>query len=319
MDAREVSSMTTAYERSLAYSMCTLDAIRARLRGLPISDGTVVLVCGSYARREASQHSDVDFFVVTENTKNRSRIINDVSSTIKGITPNEPSKDGAFGGTVDPSELLENIGGDKDDNANITRRILFLLEGEWLYNEMGLAQFRRDILDRYIGSELTDRQLALFLLNDIIRYYRTVAVDYEYKTFESDNPKPWAIRNIKLVFSRKLLYASGIFSIGMTVDHARDKKIEVLEKLFGLPVVERMQTICGESSMERVLQSYNTFLSKLEDVEVRNKLICLKRSERQDPTFREIKNEGHHFTRELMKLFENTFDATHPIRRAVIF
>ena len=159
----------------------------------------------------------------------------------------------------------------------------------------------------------------MFLLNDIIRYYRTVAVDYEFKTTEQANPKPWAIRNIKLVFSRKLLYTSGLFSVAMTVDRTRDKKVEILEDLFAIPVLERMTSICGRANMERVLESYNRFLENLEDVEVRKHLEKLKKSEREDPDFRELKDEGHHFTRELLRLFENTFDSTHPIRRAVVF
>ena len=67
-----------------------------------------------------------------------------------------------------------------------------------------LYDLRREILERYVANEIADHQLALFLLNDIIRYYRTVAVDYEFKTIENEDPKPWALRNIKLVFSRKL-------------------------------------------------------------------------------------------------------------------
>ena len=65
--------------------------------------------------------------------------------------------------------------------------------------------------------------------------------------------------------------------------------------------------------------SYNRFLENLEDVEIRRHLEKLKKSEREDPRFRELKDEGHHFTRDLLKLFENTFDSTHPIRRAVVF
>ena len=91
----------------------------------------------------------------------------------------------------------------------------------------------------------------------IIRYYRTIAVDYEFKISGNSNQKPWAIRNIKLVFSRKLLYASGLFSIAMTADRARDEKIEILEDLFGRPVMKRMIAICGKARMEPVLASYN--------------------------------------------------------------
>ena len=216
-------------------------------------------------------------------------------------------------------EILGNIGGDDDDNRNITRRMLFLLEGEWLFNESEFRSFRRKILEKYIHESMTDHQLALFLLNDIIRYYRTVAVDYEFKISDNESSKPWAIRNIKLVFSRKLLYASGLFSIAMTADRARDEKIEILESLFELPVMDRMMAICGSAKMDPVLASYNRFLSVLEDSTDRRHLETLEKSNREDSRFRHIKNEGHHFTRELLKVFESTFDSTHPIRRAVVF
>src|SRR5260370_15731830 len=133
----------------------------------------------------------------------------------------------------------------------------------------GLRAIRRQILERYIGSGISDHQLALFLLNDIIRYYRTMAVDYEFKTGEGPTPKPWGIRNIKLVFSRKLLYASGLFSVAMTADRASEQKIEILEKLFDLPVIDRMTEICGRANMSTVLSSYNYFLELLSDEQVR--------------------------------------------------
>jgi len=197
--------------------------------------------------------------------------------------------------------------------------MLFLLEGEWLANPIGLKAIRRSILERYIGPKISDHQLALFLLNDIIRYYRTIAVDYEFKTGEGPTPKPWGIRNIKLVFSRKLLYASGLFSVAKTADHAWEEKIEILESLFELPVIDRMIKICGRPRMDTLLRSYDHFLSRLEDPTVREKLKSLKRDDRDDLLFRNLKNEGHNFTRELMKLFEATFDSTHPIHRAVVF
>ena len=310
--------MTTAYERSSKFTENKLDEIRKRLKALPLG-GAVVLVCGSFARREASAQSDIDYVIVPDDTETDPDLNECVRSEIRSIVSNSPSEDGPFVGPVKRSKILAKIGGDDDSNKNITRRILLLLEGEWLFNKEELRSFRREILEHYIQKGMTDHQLALFLLNDIIRYYRTVAVDYEFKTSGNGEPKPWAIRNIKLVFSRKLLYASGLFSIAMTADRARDEKIEILEGLFDRPVMERMIKICGKAAMESVLTSYNFFLEKLEDPETRKSLETLDIENRDDSTFREIKNEGHHFTRELLKLFESTFDSTHPIHRAVIF
>ena len=310
--------MTTAYERSFEYTEHKLDEVRSRLGELSLGDA-VVLVYGSYARREASRQSDIDYVIVSDGTETDSDLSQRVRSEVAGIVPNSPSQGGAFGKRVNRCEILANIGGDNDSNQNITRRILLLLEGEWLFNKEGLRGFRREILERYIGEGMTDHQLALFLLNDIIRYYRTVAVDYEFKISGNGTPKPLAIRNVKLVFSRKLLYASGLFSIAMTADRARDEKIEILEDLFNRPVMERMKAICGEARMGPAVGSYNRFLDILGDRAKRKHLETLDRSKRDDERFREIKNEGHHFTRELLKLFESTFDSTHPIRRAVVF
>ena len=144
-----------------------------------------------------------------------------------------------------------------------------------------------------------------------------MAVDFEFKTYEVG--KPWAIRNIKLMFSRKLLYESGLFSVAMTADAAADEKKQRLEYLFDLLVIDRMIEITGKPQVAQVLSCYNYFLEKLQDKEFRSHLNSLPRENRQDVKFRELKNEGHHFTRHILALFENTFGSVHPIRKAVIF
>jgi hypothetical protein len=309
-----------AIDRAKKYSKEKLNDLRANLSGLVPPD-EVVLTCGSYARCEASEHSDIDFFIIAQEHGSNGqttdpKVVDLIRAAINKIVPVEPAEGGAFAAVEFREALLQNIGGENDSNHKITRRMLILLEGEWLFNQGGLKRARRQILERYIGDGMTDHQLALFLLNDIIRYYRTMCVDYEFKTSEGE--KPWGIRNIKLVFSRKLLYLSGLFSVAMTADLARDRKIETLERLFDMPVIDRMIEICGRAKMEAVLASYDHFLDRMEDASVRQKLKELKTSERNDLLFRELKNEGHHFTRELLKLFESTFDSTHPIRRAVM-
>ena len=293
--------MTTAYERSKIYSIAQIEQIRKNLLSLSGS-GILVLTCGSYARREASKESDLDYFVVGNNGDKAAETVDRVRNKINKVVLIPPATDGAFAKFVNWTEMLECIGGDNDSNSHITRRMLFLLEGEWLFNEDRFHEFRREMLQRYIQQNLADHQLALFLLNDIIRYYRTIAVDYEYKISGSVN-KPWAIRNIKLVFSRKLLYASGLFSVANTVDRTSHEKIQMIDRLFRLPVIDRMIEICGENNMRKILESYNIFLEVLEEKDLRNHLEILPIAEKEDANFRRIKNEGHRFTRELMILF----------------
>jgi predicted nucleotidyltransferase len=308
-----------AIDDAKQYSEQKLAQLRKALRDVVPKDEMIV-INGSYARREASAGSDIDFYILTRGDAAEPKWAKAVRQKIAKIVPIEPAEGGAFARVEPRDTLLRNIGGENDDNQNLTRRMLLLLEGEWLSNEEGLKDVRRQILERYIADGMTDHQLALFLLNDIVRYYRTMAVDYEFKTVETSKAKPWGIRNIKLVFSRKLLYASGLFSVAMTADRTREQKISILQRLFDLPVIDRMKEICGNAGTERVLASYNHFLSRLEDVAVRDHLKSLSTaSGRQDELFRELKNEGHNFTRELLKLFEGTFDSTHPIRRAIIF
>jgi hypothetical protein len=308
-----------AIERAKMYSEERLGLLRTAIKDLVPAD-EMVIINGSFARREASIGSDIDFYIVTRGEETSTPAWAEVAKdAIAAIVPISPAEGGAFAQVERLDTLLRNIGGEYDNNHNLTRRMLLLLEGEWLFNETGLKDIRRKILERYIADGITDHQLALFLLNDVVRYYRTMAVDYEFKTVETSDVKPWGIRNIKLIFSRKLLYASGLFSVAMTADRTRSHKISELEMLFDVPVIDRMIKICGVSDAENVLQSYDHFLSKLENEEIRSHLKRLDRDGRSDPIFRELKNEGHHFTRELLKLFERTFDTTHPIRKAIIF
>ena len=283
----------------------------------PAKGNGTVLVCGSYARREAAGSSDVDYFLVTEEEDEREDSIEAIKKAVDRLGLKAPSQGGSFAKKVTRQSIIQNIGGAEDSNDNITQRMLLLLEGDWLFNEEGFRGFRRKILRKYLGADIPDHQVALFLLNDIIRYWRTICVDYEYKTTEEE--KPWAIRNVKLVFSRKLLYASGLFSVALTADMSIKRKMERLEELFDLRPLDRVVHICGTATTREMLRCYDVFLESISDDKKRRHLESLEKDNRDDPLFREIKNEGHQFTLELLKLFETTFHSTHPIRRAIIY
>lgn len=308
--------MTTAYIRSKAYSDEKLTALRqALVEQLPLS--AIAITYGSYARREASKESDIDYLIVDDLGSGTPPYMDAIKDAINPIVPIEPSSDGHFGAYMNKDAIITNIGGDGDTNQTLTRRLLLLLEGEWLYNEAGFKELRRRLISKYLDNITDSHQLALFLLNDIIRYWRTMTVDYMYKI--DGDKKPWAIRNIKLMFSRKLMYASGLFSIAMTADRSKNAKIQILEKLFDMPAIDRMMHICGSDNFSKALGSYNFFLEKMEMPDVRNNLKLVEKGDHNNVTFRELKDEGHHFTRELLKLLETSFHSTHPIHRAVLF
>ncbi len=97
-----------------------------------------------------------------------------------------------------------------------------------------------------------------------------MTVDYMYKTTE--DTKPWGIRNMKLIFSRKLMYASGLFSVGLTADKSEQAKLEFLTEIFSIPALERITEICGGNEAMRIRKSYDFFLQYMEVAENRRKI-----------------------------------------------
>ena len=307
------------YKETKEFSDQKLKELRAKLPTI-VPKGELVVTCGSYARREAVSDSDLDFFSVSNSASEEPDWFIGVKKAATDIGARPPSSGGAFSAVIPTSELLKNYGGSQDTNETITRRMLYLLEGEFLTEKDAFIDLRRQIIDKYVSNTPRDHQLAFYLLNDVIRYWRTIAVDYAQKTQGDDKPKPWAIRNVKLVFSRKMIYASGLFTVALTADRRATAKSEILESLLSMTPIERIQYVCGDAQSKRLFEIYDMFLERMADKEVRSHLETLPLERRiEDPVFRDIKNEGHYFSRELMGLFHRTFHTSHAIHMAVVF
>ena len=127
-------------------------------------DNLLVGINGSYARREATVNSDIDLFIIaTDGDVCNAKIYQEkFSQILKKSDFILPAKGGVFEHPLGVEEIMK-IGGINDDNTNITRRTLLLLEGEWIFNEKGFYKLRRKILKKYIPKDLACDKIYMFL------------------------------------------------------------------------------------------------------------------------------------------------------------
>jgi hypothetical protein len=101
-------------------------------------------------------------------------------------------------------ELVHLIGGEADSNRNTTRRILLLLESRGMVDDDRVRdRVVRNILKRYLQEDLGyhafhdwKRRVPRFLLNDIVRFWRTMTVDYATKvSVRPRAPRVGAVRD----------------------------------------------------------------------------------------------------------------------------
>ena len=274
----------------------------------------LVGVNGSYARREATKGSDIDYFFLATN--------NDISSLRERQTAFEdfvrmhtnlqlPASDGVFAEPLPVNDICR-IGGQGDSNVTLTRRMLLLLEGEWLFNESGFHDVRSRLLEKYLYDQPGEDKICMFLLNDIIRYWRTICVDLEQKIY-ADN-KPREIRLIKLRFSRMLLYASGVLAIGQGHGLRYEDKKRSLNALLAKHPIDRIQFIAREAAAP-VLDLYAEFLKALGTPDIRDSLAD---EGRNSLVFEDLRHKAGRFRDDLHHLFQNHLEDDNPSIRALL-
>lgn len=305
-----------------SYSEKIVNDLKAELGSCEKLDKNLgIVVTGSFGRDEASEESDMDWFIISVDDLSEDKI-NLIQSVVAEIinkyVSNNVGNTGTFGGVVTKSEILENFGGDRDSNQSFTRRILYLLESKWLLNEALYTEVKTDILKKYIKDDSPDDGINRFMLNDVIRYYRTICTDYEFKVHESG--KSWGVRKIKLKFSRKLLYFSGLITIASTINYTRDEKIEKTLALLALSPLDRIEHLVGADFFTKILSYYELFLQEISKPDVRRELESVDRLARHKSLkYRELKNMSHHFGLALEHCLQSEFTSSHPIHAAIVF
>lgn len=296
------------------------------------SDDTSVVVSGSLGREEFTPGSDIDWMLLLDGIADPSHhfLFLAAKRRIAALAPERTGREGTFEAMVSSHDLIHNIGGEDDTNLNLTRRLLLLVESRPVGRSMAIERVTKNILKRYLledlsfwrGTSVDHHHIPHFLLNDFARLWRTFAVDFAYK-FRSRSGEGWAIRNIKLRMSRKLLYVAGLLAcFRCNLDpEFRDvpwgdesKRHDILDAVYSvfsdrpLDIVAAfvMQHEHMKSTAVSLFTAYDEFLGILLNSEQREHLKVLEAGQ-QDALYERARDISHRFRKAVLDLF---FDET---------
>lgn len=277
-----------------SYTEASLEAKRRELSAFGENRDLAVIMFGSWGRGELSGGSDDDWALLVEGAA-RDDLEERLAQLEGAVGDGErrPGAQGAFGAPVFSEDLIENIGLDEDRNQNLTRRILLILESVPITNPDLHGKVRDRVLEVYLDQSIKDFRPPRFFLNDIVRYWRTLCVDFVGKERREPGGEKWAIRNAKLRTSRKMLFASGLLPVLLAARFNREQIRGYLrEQLSLLPSDRIAEAFLEYGAIDaglRTFRAYDHWLGILADADLRAELAALPREDAHNSRlFREV-------------------------------
>jgi predicted nucleotidyltransferase len=303
---------------------------KVRVLGDLASEDAAIIVYGSIGRAEVTEDSDVDWTLLIDGPSDpqHSQLVSTVADRLVALGLKRPGRTDTFGVVANSHDLVLNIAGPQDTNENLTRRILLLFESVAITSPLVRTRVIANVVDRYVTydvvaprAEPPRRIIPHFLLNDVVRYWRTMASDYAAKMWERQN-EGWGLRNIKLRFSRKLIFIAGLLTCfsfeldppseaeAIRQDQANQsvRLATFIRNRLDQPPLELLATILlrmkHDEVARKLLASYDRFLGILLDPEKREELKELKITDAlQSNVWQEARRASHDFRDAVEALF----------------
>lgn len=300
------SSIKKNYNHSKEVTEQLVSKLSEKIDLADTSDISAVIF-GSYARLDASPVSDLDhLIVVRKDDTDQTKLKEALASTLTELNIPMPNPDGVFNGEVVTESLIENVGSFSDDYRTMSQRLLFLLESRQIFGQRLYDELIADLL-RFYGKDVVDdpRKNYVFLLNDLIRYFRTICVNYAYT--KSTDEKKWPLRNVKLRHSRVVMYASLIAMLGVLSTYRGADINERLREFIVLTPLQRLHRAyleAGDTGFYKIAGYYDVFLSHLNNGDTRKALTEISYDDRYSHTeFIVLKTNSDALSAELSRFF----------------
>jgi hypothetical protein len=261
-----------------------------------IAEGSAcVYATGSGGRGEMSERSDLDIFIVQYRDKANSlsnldeirlkaRLI-EASRTLKF---EDFSGDGEYVKTYDVKrDLIDKLGTRHDDYENVlTARLLLLLESQAILNEVLYKETIGALVANYWRDYPKNSAsfLPVFLMNDILRFWKTLCLNYEERTGDAktdlhEDPPTEDLKargkrrlhNYKLKYSRMLTcYSAIIYLMAVNKRDGGTVAPEVAMEMVTTSPTQRLERVAEidkttSTLVETILASYASFLKVCEE------------------------------------------------------
>jgi hypothetical protein len=287
--------------RARAITTRRLGERRELFASRPRDADVAIVLLGSWGRREVTSGSDDDYMVLVHGPR-RDDVrpsVDEVSGWLRHdpVATRAPGRENVFGELVFSGELIDNVGLDRDTNSNLTRRSLLMLESVAVAGEDAHEAARRAVVESYLSDTIKDFRPPRFLLNDLMRYWRTIGVDFVAKD-RTRHGQGWGLRNAKLRTSRKLLFASGLLPVLRCHEQRTDAMPGFMIAQFALAPADRLaDAFLRYQALDHgvaTMVAYDQFLQLLDDPTVRAELngIANGRAAAASPNFDTIARLG---------------------------
>lgn len=299
-----------------------------------------VVVHGSFARYEALYESDFDYAVIAhglpENIRATRELLQAVDTFIEEKLASgsegddeaerlHPGRTGLFGRIASAPDLTERIGLEQDTNASHTLRLLLLEESVSIYQPQLRKQLITAVLDRYLVDYAQPKSgPPRFLLNDVIRYWYTLTVDYQAKRWR-DRDRGWGLRYLKLLISRKLSYVGALVPL-LSCDENRPASRELLQEQFNIPPLARIASLGLREDFEehdalrRVIEIADEFIEFLSDRDNRKQAEAVSSGEQlsSDPNLNAVRELADELDERLTEILFGSVLGQHAQRYLVL-